>query len=405
MKSKRITFENRDGHQLSGRIDFPVLGLPRAYAIFAHCFTCSKNLLAVDHLSRALTQEGVAVLRFDFTGLGQSEGDFSDSNFSSNLDDLAYAYEYLEKEYRAPQIMIGHSLGGAAVLHLGRKLEKVKAIVTVGAPSNPVHVKHLLAHGEEEILDKGHAEVHIGGRPFKIKKQFLEDLESNDTHQPIRKLGKALLIMHSPQDTIVGLENATEIYTKAEHPKSFVTLDGADHLLSDENDARYVGIMAANWASRYIEPDHEPELAPEGEVWTRLGQDDGYTTEVMAGMHKMLADEPKSVGGKDLGPSPYGYLLSALGTCTAMTLRMYANFKKIDLQEVEVRLTHDKVHIEDGEASEKPGGKIDKIQRLIKLEGDLTPDQRKRLIEIADRCPVHKTIEGKPLILTEELQD
>lgn len=403
MKSKKVTFENREGNQLSGKIDFPVLGLPKAYAIFAHCFTCSKNLIAVDHLSRAMTQEGFAVLRFDFTGLGQSEGDFSDSNFSTNLDDLAYAYEFLEREYAAPQVLIGHSLGGAAVLHLGRKLEKVKAIVTVGAPSNPVHVRHLLVHGEGEILTKGYAEVNIGGRPFKIKKQFLDDLDANDSHQPIRKLGKALLIMHSPQDTIVGLENATEIYTKAEHPKSFVTLDGADHLLSDERDARYVGTIAANWVSRYIQPDHEQELAPEGEVWARLGSDDGFTTEVIAGTHKLLADEPKSVGGKDLGPSPYGYLLAALGTCTAMTLRIYANYKKIDLQEVEVQLTHDKVHVTDGEASENSKGKIDQIKRLIKLEGDLTPEQRQRLIEIADRCPVHKTIEGKPLILTEEL--
>ncbi len=402
MKSKKINFNSEEGHQLSGRLDFPVLGSPKAYAIFAHCFTCSKNLFAVDHLSRSLTQQGIAVLRFDFTGLGQSGGEFADSNFSSNLSDLTCAYSFLEKEYRAPQILIGHSLGGAAVLHLGGKLEKVRAIVTVGAPSNPIHVKHLLAHGEEEIISKGEAEVNIGGRPFNIKKQFLDDLQANDSHEPIRKLGKALLIMHSPQDTIVRLENATEIYTKAEHPKSFVTLDGADHLLSNERDARYAGTVAANWATRYIVPDHEEELAPEGEVWTRLG-DDGFTTEVIAGSHKMLADEPQSVGGKDLGPSPYGYLLAALGTCTTMTLRMYANYKGIKLEEVEVRLTHDKVHMEDGEASERPGGKIDQIKRMIKLEGDLTPEQRTRLVEIADRCPVHKTLEGKPLILTEAL--
>lgn len=404
MKSKKITFSSEEGHQLSGRLDFPVLGHPKAYAIFAHCFTCSKNLLAVDHLSRSLTQEGIAVLRFDFTGLGQSGGDFADSNFSSNLSDLTCAYGYLEKEYKAPQILIGHSLGGAAVLHLGGKLEKVRAIVTVGAPSNPIHVKHLLEKGEQEIVAKGVAKVNIGGRPFNIKKQFLDDLHANDSHDPIRNLGKALLIMHSPQDTIVGLENATEIYTKAAHPKSFITLDGADHLLSDEKDARYVGTVAANWATRYIVSDHEEELAPEGEVWTRLGND-GYTTEIMAGSHKMLADEPHSVGGKDLGPSPYGYLLAALGACTTMTLRMYANYKGINLDEVEVRLTHDKVHMEDGEASERPGGKIDQIKRMIKLEGDLTPEQRKRLVEMADRCPVHKTLEGKPLIITESFEE
>ncbi len=400
MKSKKVTFENSAGASLSGTIDFPVVGKPKAFAIFAHCFTCSKNLNAVNNISQSLTQEGVAVLRFDFTGLGQSGGEFADSNFSSNMGDLRSAYEFLEREYTTPQIMIGHSLGGAAVLHISGRLPNIKAVVTIGAPANPVHVRHLLSRGEEEIIEKGEAEVSIGGRPFKIKKQFLDDLEENDSHDPIENLGKALLILHSPQDSTVGIDNASDIYLKARHPKSFVTLDGADHLMSRPEDSRYVGSVVATWAMRYIVPDHEEEIAPEGEVWTRLS-DSGFTTEITAGSHKLLGDEPKSVGGKDLGPSPYGYLLTALGTCTAMTLRMYADHKKIALEEVEVQLTHDKVHQVDGQSSEKPGGKIDQIKRRIRIEGDLTPEQRKRLIEIADRCPVHKTLEGKPVIITE----
>lgn len=401
MKSQKVNFSNSDGQPLSGRIDFPLTGKPKAFALFAHCFTCSKNLISVDNISRSLTQQGLAVLRFDFTGLGQSKGSFEDTNFSSNIGDLQSAYEYLENHHKAPQIMIGHSLGGAAVLHVSGSLPAVKAVVTIGAPSNPIHVKHLIQHGEEEIRAKGAAKINIGGRPFLVKKQFLEDLEANDTHDPIANLGKALLIIHSPQDSIVSIDNASEIYLKAQHPKSFITLDQADHLMTDEKDSDYAGCIAAAWAMRYIEAEYDEEIAPEGEVWTRIASSN-FTTEVIAGTHKMLADEPKSVGGKDLGPSPYGYLLAALGTCTSMTLRMYADFKKIKLDEVEVILTHDKVHMRDGEISEQPGGKIDQIKRLIRLEGDLTPEQRKRLIEIADRCPVHKTIEGKPIILTEE---
>ncbi len=402
MTSTNIRFNNAEGVSLSGKIDFPVAGQPKAYVLFAHCFTCSKNLISVDNISRALTQEGLAVLRFDFTGLGQSKGEFADSNFSSNLEDLKAACAFMEQHYRAPQIIMGHSLGGAAVLHVGGSLPSVKAVVTVGAPATPAHVKHLIAHSEQELETKGEAEINIGGRPFRMKKQFVDDLRKNDTHDPIGNLGKALLIMHSPQDAIVGIENATEIYLKAKHPKSFITLDGADHLLLKPEDSMYVGRVAASWAVRYIENEAQEEVAPEGEVWTRLSGD-GYTTEIIAGSHKMLSDEPKSVGGKDLGPSPYGYLLSALGTCTAMTLKMYADHKKIDLDSVEVQLTHDKVHMEDGEQSERPGAKIDQIKRRIKIEGNMTDEEKARMIEIADRCPVHKTLEGKPVILTEAI--
>ncbi|SNS51985.1 putative redox protein [Ekhidna lutea] len=400
MRFKKVSFKNTDGQELSGRLDFPLIGKPKAFVLFAHCFTCSKNLKSVDHISQAFTQQGMAILRFDFTGLGQSKGDFADTNFSSNLSDLKDAYTFLEKNFEAPQIMVGHSLGGAAVLHVSGELEHVKAVATIGAPSTPDHVAHLLDSGREELEKNGEAEVNIGGRTFKMKKQFLDDIQNKKDEGVIKNLGKSLLILHSPQDNIVGINNAQEIYLEAMHPKSFITLDGADHLMMKEADAKYAGSMIASWASRYIDVKVQEE-APEGEVWTRVGEK-GFTTEVIAGRHQMIADEPPSVGGADEGPTPYGYLLSGLGACTAMTLRMYADHKKIDLQEVEVKLTHDKIHQQDGENSESSKGKIDQIKRKIKLTGDLTDEQRKRLIEIADKCPVHKTLEGKPEILTEE---
>ncbi|WP_420317026.1 alpha/beta fold hydrolase [Ekhidna sp.] len=402
MRYKKVTFKNSQGEELSGRIDFPLIGKPKAFVLFAHCFTCSKNLKSVDHISHAFTQEGMAILRFDFTGLGQSKGEFADTNFSSNLSDLKDAYDYLEQQYEAPQIMVGHSLGGAAVLHVSGMLENVKAVATIGAPSTPEHVTHLLDNGRKDLEEKGEASVNIGGRTFKMKKQFLDDLEEKEREGVIKNLKKSLLVIHSPQDNIVGIENAQEIYVEAMHPKSFISLDGSDHLMTKEADAKYVGSIIAGWSSRYIE-ENDPEEAPEGEVWTRVGEK-GFTTEVISGRHQMIADEPPSVGGDDYGPTPYGYLLSGLGACTAMTLRMYADHKKIDLQEVEVKLTHDKVHKLDGENSESSKGKIDQIKRKIKLTGDLTDEQRKRLIEIADRCPVHKTLEGKPDILTEEVK-
>ncbi|MEL6558386.1 MAG: alpha/beta fold hydrolase [Bacteroidota bacterium] len=403
MNSVRIKFPNKEGHQLSARLELPKIGKPISYAVFAHCFTCSKNLNAVGHISDALTHKGIAVLRFDFTGLGQSEGEFSDSNFSSNISDLISAYEYLEAHYEAPQIFIGHSLGGAAVLHTAGQLSKLKAVVTIGAPADPPHVKHLLSTRIEEIEVKGEATVDIGGRPFKIKKQFIDDLEETSGYDKISKLDKALLILHSPQDATVGIDNAAQIYTAAKHPKSFISLDGADHLMTRKEDSLYVGEVISSWVFRYIEVEEKENISTEGDVVV-VTPGTSYTTEIMAGSHSMIADEPKEVGGKDLGPSPYDYLTAALGACTSMTLRMYADHKKWDLQEVRVHLTHNKRHKADCEDCENDKSKIDHFDREIELEGDLSDEQRKRLLEIADRCPVHRTLHGEVVVNTKLIE-
>ncbi|HNP17352.1 MAG TPA: bifunctional alpha/beta hydrolase/OsmC family protein [Fulvivirga sp.] len=387
----KINFKNKTGQLLSALLEQPVDGKPRAFALFAHCFTCSKNLTAVTNISRTLNQYGIAVLRFDFTGLGESEGDFSDSNFSSNISDLMSAYEFLDGNYEAPQIIIGHSLGGAAVLAVAPQMVAVKSVVTIGAPAEPAHVKKLLISGIDEIKEKGEATVSIGGRPFKIKEQFIKDLEASDLNSILPGLKKSMLILHSPQDAIVDIDNARKIYVAAKHPKSYISLDGADHLLSKKEDSQYVGDVIAAWANRYIAKKEEQKLTTDMPVVVRTGPI-GYTTEIMAGDHGFLADEPESVGGANLGPTPYDLLLASLGTCTSMTLRMYADRKSFDLQEVKVHLQHNRVHVTDCETCETPEAKIDQIDREIELVGNLTDEQRKRLMEIADRCPVHRTL-------------
>lgn len=397
MRSEKISFENKKGERLSGILDMPINGRPAAYAIFAHCFTCSKTLTPVVNISRALTQHNIAVFRFDFTGLGESEGDFSDTNFSTNINDLVEAYEYLEEHHETPKILIGHSLGGAAVLYTAGQLPGIAAVATIGAPADPPHVKALLKEKIEDIKASGEATVDIGGRSFKIKQQFLDDIDQFDSDEIIGQLGKALLVLHSPQDKIVGVENAAKIYTAAKHPKSFITLDGADHLLFKKEDSNYVGLMIANWVTRYINLSHYQETMDDEEVMTRTGAQ-GYTTEVAIGQHRMIADEPTSVGGSNLGPTPYGYLSASLGACTSMTLRMYADQKKWPLEEVEVRLRHEKKHRQDCDSDSKT--KIDHISRELRLTGDLTNEQRQRLLEIADRCPVHRSLHGQIVVET-----
>ncbi len=399
MNSRKVTFTNANGAGLSASLEMPLGGKPIAYAIFAHCFTCSKNLSAVVNISRALNLRKIAVLRFDFTGLGDSEGDFSDTNFSSNIQDLQSAYDFLSTDYEAPKIIIGHSLGGAAVLAAAGSMESVRAVVTVGAPADPPHVKNLFKESIEEIKQTGEATVSIGGRPFKVKEQFLHDLEQNDLADMLSGLNKALLILHSPQDQIVGVENARKIYEGARHPKSFVTLDGADHLLSNKADSLYVGDIISSWATRYLDLPGEASLNTDRQVVVRTG-DDGFTTEVKAGRHSFLADEPSSVGGKDLGPTPYDLLIASLGACTSMTLRMYADRKGWPLEEVRVHLDHGKVHEQDCENCENENAKIDQIEREIELFGDLNDEQRQKLLEIADKCPVHRTLHGEIRVIT-----
>ena len=404
MNSKKVTFKNNQGQTLNARLELPS-SAPEACAIFAHCFTCSKDLNAVVNISRALTLSGIALLRFDFTGLGESEGEFSETNFSSNIDDLISASRFLEEHYSAPSLLIGHSLGGAAVLAAASDLPSVKAVTTIGAPADPDHVEHMLRDQLDQIKLEGSAEVNIGGRPFRVKREFLDDIKRRKLDRIIPELKKALLIMHSPQDQIVEIENARMLYEQAHHPKSFISLDGADHLLSKKKDSLYAGKVIASWAERYLElPEKESLPESERQVIVRTG-DDGYTTEIRAGRHALLADEPESVGGTDLGPTPYDLLIASLGTCTSMTLRMYADRKKWPLHEVRVHLEHQKVHESDCENEDDPAARIDQITREIELAGPLTQDQKKRLIEIAEKCPVHKTLSGDLRIVTSAYGD
>lgn len=395
MPSIKVNFTNQSGDQLSARLELPVDQHPHSYALFAHCFTCNKNLTAVRNISRALNLNGIAVLRFDFTGLGDSEGDFADTNFSSNVQDLIDAAHFLEQEYQAPELLIGHSLGGAAVVCAGGHLPSVKAIATIGAPFDPGHVAHLLQNSVEEIEAKGEAEVLLSGRTFKVKKQFLDDIQNQIILEHIERLGKALLIMHSPQDQTVEIENAAKLYHAARHPKSFVSLDGADHLISDKKDSQYAGNVIANWAARYLERPEKYTLKSDKEVVVRLGNK-GFTTEIMVRKHGLTADEPESIGGNDFGPSPYELVSAGLGACTAMTMQMYARRKKWDLQEVIVHLEHYKDYAADMEAAlDKKPPKMDHFDRVIEIEGDLTAEQKTRLMEIADRCPVHRTMHSE----------
>lgn len=404
MNSHRITFDNGRGQGLAACIDLPADNTPIAWGLFAHCFTCSKDLKVVENIAAALNRERIAVMRFDFTGLGESEGEFADTNFSSNVDDLVAAAHYLGIEYQAPSILIGHSFGGTAVIQAARDIPSVKAVATIAAPASPEHVTHLLRTSLEEIEEQGKAELEIAGRAFTIKRQFLLDLEASNMKQQIAALDRALLVMHSPLDEVVGIENAAAIYNAAKHPRSFISLDTADHLLTEEADSLYAGSIIAAWAKRYVEvPGEIKEIdndPADNRVVVHTGAS-GYRTDVLASGHSLVADEPLSVGGTNAGPTPYDYLVSGLGTCTSMTLRMYADRKGWPLEGITVRLRHSKVHRQDSENdAEGKNEKIDLIEREIELHGILGDDQKKRLIEIADRCPVHRTLHGEIQVQT-----
>lgn len=402
-RSQKVTFAGSQGGKLAALLELPD-GPPRAFALFAHCFTCSKDIFAAARIAGGLADAGIAVLRFDFTGLGASEGEFANTNFSSNVEDLLRAAAYLREEHEAPSILIGHSLGGAAVLAAAGKIAEVKAVATIAAPASPGHVAHLLTDARPEIDAKGDAEVVLAGRSFRIQKQFLDDIEGHRLADSIKTLKRALLIFHAPRDGIVGIENAGEIFQAARHPKSFVSLDGADHLLTRHEDARYVAAVLSAWATRYVpglavSEAKSKESAP-GRVVVRETGNGSFQQEIIAGPHRLLADEPRPVGGTDTGPGPYDLLLAGLGACTAMTIRMYVDRKELPLERVSVVLAHDKVHAEDCADCETREGKIDVIDREIELTGDLDDAQRTRLLEIAEKCPVHRTLHSEIKIRT-----
>ncbi|MEM6291011.1 MAG: bifunctional alpha/beta hydrolase/OsmC family protein [Myxococcota bacterium] len=406
MRTIRLGIDNGRGQTLSARLDAPLRDRPRAIAVFAHCFTCSKNLTAAVHVSRRLVERGWAVLRFDFTGLGESEGDFAETHFSSNVEDLVAVARWAEAEHGPPRLLVGHSLGGAAVLRAAEQLPSVTAVATIGAPASPDHVTKLFDRQREAIEHDGEAAVVLAGRSFTIKKAFLDDVAEQPMKQAIGGLKRALLILHSPSDSTVSVDNASTIYMAAKHPKSFVALDGADHLLTRPEDARHAADVIASWSERYLPAPHETgSVASDVTAW---GAPRGYVAELTIGEHDLIADEPRELGGTDRGPSPYGYLLSALGSCTVMTLRMYADRKGWPLEQAICRMRHAKVHARDceacAEATDDPKAKVDRIDSTLELRGDLSDEQRARLLEIADRCPVHRTLtEGPVVVVTTEV--
>ncbi len=417
---KKVVFQNHQGQSLAGLMELPA-DSPVGVALFAHCFTCGKDISSASRISRALANRGFAVLRFDFTGLGSSDGDFANTNFSSNVADLVAATEFLREEYSAPDILIGHSLGGAAVLAVAEHVPEAKAVVTIGSPATPSHVIHHFEDKLEQIELEGEAEVDLGGRPFRIQQQFVTDLQSQAQQQRVGKLRKALLIFHSPVDQTVPVEDAAVIYGWARHPKSFVSLDDADHLLSRAADAEYVADTLVAWIKRYL-PDHSLSEVSEkrsGQVLIEGNQTAGthvangqllvaeknlrFTRHIMTDDHQWYADEPMDVGGDNQGPDPYELLLASLGACTSMTMRMYANRKDWPVEQIYVSLRHENVHSDDCLNCDYKGEprKLDVLHRDIRIEGDsLTQEQREKLLEIANKCPVHRTLHNHPVVLS-----
>ena len=404
MPTEKFTFPGHSGHDLAARLDLPP-GRPAASAVFAHCFTCGKDIAAARRIAERLSGLGIAVLRFDFTGLGHSEGEFANTHFTSNVEDLIRAARAMEARGLPVSLLVGHSLGGAAVIRAATKLPSVNAVATIGAPADPAHVGHLLDGHADDIREQGQAEVTLAGRPFIIGKSFLDDISTATLEDSLNHLKKALLVLHSPVDDTVGIDNAATIFTAARHPKSFVTLDDADHLLTRPADAEYAAEVIAAWARRYLDLPRPaaPIGAPEGVVRVSEADPNGFLHDVSAGpRHHILADEPEAYGGTDAGLTPYQLLSAGLGACTSMTIRMYARRKKWPLTHVSVDVTHDKIHAADCEHCRTQDGKIDRLSRHITLEGDLTDDQKTRLFEIADRCPVHRTLESEIDIVTRE---
>jgi len=403
---EKLEFQGSQGASLAARLDRPA-GKPRAYALFAHCFTCSKDIVAAREIAGALASAGIAVVRFDFTGLGSSEGEFASTNFSSNVADLKATVDYMRANLEAPSLLVGHSLGGAAVLSAAGEIPEAKAVATIGAPADVAHVVQAFAADVGRIEADGEAEVSLAGRSFRIRKQFLDDVGEHTLLDRVATMRKPLLILQAPLDQTVGIENASAIFQAAKHPKSFISLDDADHLVTDRRDAVYAAGVIAAWAERYL-PQPEEEEAPD-EAYSVLVEETGegrFQNRVVVGPHRMLADEPRSVGGLASGPSPYDYLAVGLGACTAMTLRMYADHKGLPVDRFAVEVRHGKVHAADcedcAEEARTRSGKVDRFERQIRIDGDVDDATRARLLEIADKCPVHKTIVEGAAVVTRE---
>lgn len=407
MPTERIQFTGEGGHQLAAALELPD-GEPAAFALFAHCFTCGKDTLAAKRISVALAARGIAVLRFDFTGLGSSEGDFANSTFSSNVADLVRAADHLRATRKAPSILIGHSLGGAAILAAAGTIPEAKAVATIAAPSDPAHVTGLFKEHLDNIRTQGEVEVSLAGRPFRIKREFLDDIVEHQQMKDVTGLHKALLVMHSPVDDTVGIDNATKIFVAAKHPKSFVSLDHADHLLTEPADALYAADVIAAWARRYVDaakPAQAMDL-PEAprQVVVRETRKSKFNQIISVGPHRLVADEPVAAGGEDAGPGPYDFLLAGLGACTSMTMRLYADRKSLPLERVTVTLKHSKIYAKDCAECETRDGMLDQIERDIAIDGALDAEQRKKLMEIADKCPVHRTLTSEIRIVTKAVE-
>jgi uncharacterized OsmC-like protein/pimeloyl-ACP methyl ester carboxylesterase len=398
----RATFPGGSGDELAARLELPA-GPVRAFVLFAHCFTCTKDALAARRIASSLAAAGVAVLRFDFTGLGSSEGDFANTNFSSNIEDLVRAADYLRRSYAAPTILIGHSFGGAAVLAAAERIPEAKAVVTIGAPADVGHVLRQLGGSRDEITSAGEAEVTLAGRAFRIRRSFVEDAGMQRLKDKIRTLGRALLILHAPRDEVVGIDNASRIFIAAKHPKSFISLDDADHLLTRPQDAAYAAGVIAAWATRYL-PQIPADIAEAEHVVVRETGEGKFQNLVAVGRHRLIADEPVAVGGLDTGPNPYDYLSIALGACTAMTLRIYAEHKALALPRISVEVRHGKVaadHCADcGKVAEGRNGKIDCFERIVRIDGAIDAGLAGKVLEIAEKCPVHRTLESTSAIVT-----
>jgi uncharacterized OsmC-like protein/pimeloyl-ACP methyl ester carboxylesterase len=401
MHSLKVTFPGSSGDPLAARLDLP-LGQIRSYAIFAHCFTCSKDLFASRRIASELAARGIAVLRFDFTGLGASGGEFATSNFSSNVEDLRRAAQYLANHFGPAELLIGHSLGGAAVLAVAADLPQVRAVVTIGAPADTEHVIHNFSTDVPAIESRGEAEVELAGRPFTIQRQFLDDLRGQHLEAKIYDLGRPLLVLHAPGDEIVGIENAKRIFAAARHPKSFISLDDSDHLLTRHEDATFVAEVVSAWVGKYLSgsPGTEPAAHHDG-VFVRASGEGRFQQVVEAGRHRLLADEPESYGGLDSGPSPYDLVAAGLGACTSMTLQLYAERKGWQLPPYTVEVRHAKVHADDCiSCGEGRNGTIDQFERRITFETDPGPAVTEKIAEIADKCPVHRTLEARSEIVT-----